>query len=100
MDHPGAQDLEPAGRLADPARCVTDPPGSAADDAADVDLGARLGEREEARPEPHPDVVAEEALREELEHALPVAERDVAIDEEALDLVEHRRVRDVVVAAV
>ena len=43
---------------------------------------------------------AEEALGELGEHALQVGHRDVLVDEEALDLVEHRRVRRVVVAAV
>ena len=38
---------------------------AAADHAADVDLGARLGEREEARPEAHARVVAEHALHEQ-----------------------------------
>jgi hypothetical protein len=61
---------------------------------ADVDLDRRLGEREVARPQPQHDVLAlEERLEEGLERPLEVAEVDVAIDHQAFDLVEHRRVR-------
>src|SRR5262249_60335732 len=48
MHHARAEDLEPAALLAEPAA------GAAADEAQHVDLGRRLGEREERRPEPDP----------------------------------------------
>ena len=66
-----------------------------------VDLGRGLGEREERRPEAHLEVVAlEEAAQEIGVHALQVGEADVLVDPQALDLVEHRRVRRVGVDAV
>ena len=66
-----------------------------------VDLGRRLGEREERRPEADLDVVALEEVAQELgEHALQVGERHVVVDPQPLDLVEHRRVRRVAVDAV
>ena len=96
VDHARAKDFEPAIGL------------GAADDAlalhqrvADVDLDRRFGEREVARAHPQHDVVAlEERLHEGLERPFQVAERDALVDHEALDLVEHRRVRRVGVRAV
>src|SRR5688572_30661244 len=65
---------------------------------AHVDLGRRLGEREERRAKPHAEVVAlEEAAQEFGEHALQVGERHVLADPQAFDLVEHRRMRRVAV---
>ena len=67
----------------------------------DVDLGAGLGEREEARPEAHVEVVGLEELAHEVgEHDLQVLEADVLADPQAFALVEHRRMRGVAVDAV
>ena len=63
-------------------------------------LDARLGEREEVRAQADLAVVAEDRARERQQRALEVGERDVLVDREALDLVELRRVRGVVVAPV
>ena len=63
-------------------------------------LDARLGEREEVRAQADLAVVAEDGAGEREQRALEVAERDVLVDREALDLVELRRVRRVVVAPV
>ena len=60
-----------------------------------VELDRRLGEREVARPHAHL-ALGPEQRAEELEHvALEVGERDAAVDDEALDLEERRRVRRV-----
>src|SRR5947209_18116159 len=91
MDHAGAQDLEPAAAAADAAARVGRAAGSGARRAGDVDLGARLGEGEEARPEPHAGLGPEEAAEEVDEHALQVGEGDAAVHPEALDLPAHRR---------
>ena len=69
-------------------------------EARDVDLDARLGEREEVRAQAHLALVAEDRPGEREQRALEVGERDVLVDREALDLVELRRVRRVVVAPV
>src|SRR5690606_28700090 len=99
MDHPAAEDLDPAGVLAQAAagpRAV----GLLAEYTSDVDLGARLDEREVARAQADRGARSVDALGELGEDALEMREGDVAVDEERLDLVEHRRVRRVVVAAV
>ena len=68
---------------------------------AHVDLGRRLGEREERWAEAHLQVVALEEVAQELgEHALQVRERHVLADPQAFDLVEHRRVRRIAVDAI
>jgi ABC-type multidrug transport system fused ATPase/permease subunit len=90
VDHPAAEHLEPAGALADAAALVEARLGVEAEDAADVELGARLDERKVARPEAHGRPRAVEPLGERREHALEVRERDALVHEEALDLVEHR----------
>ena len=59
---------------------------------ADVELAGRLGEREVARPQARREVGAEERLGERLDGAGEVGQADVAVDDEALDLVEHRHV--------
>src|SRR5581483_8584565 len=51
IDHAGAEDFEPAGGFAHAARLsVLESAAAAADDALNVDLGARLGKRKKARP--------------------------------------------------
>jgi hypothetical protein len=52
------------------------------------------------RAQAHVAVVAEDRAGERQQRALEVGERDVLVDGEALDLVELRRVRGVVVAPV
>ena len=68
---------------------------------AHVDLGRGLGERKERRPEAHLEVVALEEVAQEFgEHALQIGERDVLVDPQAFDLMEHRRMRGVAVDAI
>jgi len=93
-DHAGAHDLQPAGVLARAAALA------AAELAAHVDLDARLREREEVRPHADVPVAAEERPGEVRDGALEVGQRDALVHHEALDLVEHRRVRRVGVAPV
>ena len=58
-----------------------------------VELGRRLGEREVRRAEAAwCESLAEERLHERLDGAGQVGERDAPVDDQALDLVEHRQV--------
>jgi len=68
---------------------------AAAEPAVDIDLDARLGEREEVRAHADRPLPAEERLGEVMDSALEIGERDAFVDDEALDLVEHGRVRGV-----
>jgi hypothetical protein len=61
----------------------------------EVELGRRLGEREEAGPQPHLGVVAEDGLHEVVERAPEVRHREALVDGEALELHEHGQVRRV-----
>src|SRR5581483_10002164 len=74
VDHPGAEDLEPAAAAAHATRGIPRT-GGGAPGTRDVDLGARLGEREEARTEADARVGTEEAAEERAQHALQVRER-------------------------
>ncbi len=94
MDHPAAEDFEPILALAE-----TDLPARTT--ALDVDLERGRSEGEEARAETHADMrYLEERLAEFLQHPLEIGEGRALIDDKALDLVEHRRMRLVGVAAV
>src|SRR4029079_3699362 len=87
VDHPAAQNLEPVVALAE-ADLVADAL------AADVDFERRLGEREEARPETHLHAFdLEEGAAEFLKRPLERADVAFLVDDQALDLVEHRRMR-------
>ena len=66
----------------------------------DVDFGRRLGEGEVARAEAHLEIALEERAHEFGQRALEVGEAGVLVDQQAFDLVEHRRVGLVAVAAV
>src|SRR5674476_622393 len=66
-----------------------------ADETAEIDFGTRLGEREVRRAEASRGPGAEHHLGKVVEGALEVGHRDAFVDGEALDLVEHRRMRRV-----
>ena len=100
VDLPGAEDLDPALALAQRAARAVGHEAVAAVEAGDVDLDARLGEREEVRAQAHPALLAEDRAGEGEQRALEVAERDVLVDRQPFDLVELRRVGGVVVAPV
>ena len=94
VDHAAAEDLQPV-------IAVTDAQRAAGARAADVDLGGRLGEREVAGAKAHRQVVEREVGAQKLDQAaLQVAHVRALVDDQALDLVEHRRVRCVVVRSV
>ena len=86
VDHAAAEDLEPAGVLAEAAALAP------ADAARDVDLAAGLCEREEVRAVARGALLAEHLADEVVERALEVAEGDALVHDEALDLVELRQV--------
>jgi hypothetical protein len=82
VDHPAAEELDPAGVFALAAAFAS------AEDATDLHVGAWFGEGEEAGEEAGFDVVAEEGLHGVIERALEVGEGDVGVDGEAFDLME------------
>src|SRR5208283_2832845 len=94
MDHAAAEDFEPVVALPEadfPARPA----------ALDVDLQRRRGEGEEAWTETHAYMRHfEEGLAELLQHPFQIGERRAFVHHEALDLVEHRRMRLVGVAPI
>src|SRR5690242_13838123 len=67
---------------------------------ADIHLGRGFGEREIAGAEAHLEVALEERTHELGQRALQVREAGGLVDQQALDLVEHRRVGLVRIAAV
>src|SRR5581483_5098504 len=83
VDHAGAEDLQPAGLLAEPASAP------AAHRAVDRHVDAGLDEREVVAAKADAPLPAEEAPGELEERPLEVGHRDAAIDGEPLDLVEH-----------
>ena len=89
VDHPAAAQLDPARLRAHPAALAL------AEDAGDLELGRRLGEREERRPQPGVDVGAEVGVGERLDGAGQVAEGDAPVDDQPLDLVEDGQVAGV-----
>jgi hypothetical protein len=93
VHHAGAQDLQPVVALAHLHRAAF--PGT-----LDVDLGRGFREREVRGAEAGPDLRAEIGREELLQRPFQVRHGDVAVDGQPLDLVEHRRVRLVVIGAV
>ncbi len=89
IDHPRAAHLDPAGVLADRAA------GAAADEARDVRLHRRLGEREVVRAEAHLALGPVQLAHHVEQRPLEVGHRDPLVDREALELVEDREVRRV-----
>src|SRR6202011_858913 len=93
VHHPAAEDFEPVAAGADLQF-------AALARAADVDFGRRLGEREIARAEADRQVVeAKKGAAEFDQAALQMAHMARPVDTQPLDLVEHRRVRRIMVAA-
>ena len=100
VDHAGPEDLDPGRALAQRAATAVGHEAVLAVEARHVDLDARLGEREEVRPQANLAILAEDRAREREQRALQIAERDVGVHREALDLMELWRVGRVVVRAV
>src|SRR3954454_18826311 len=86
VDPAGAAHLDPAGLLAHRAASTV------AEEAGDVELDRRFGEREVAGAHADVPVRAEQLAEVLLNGAAQVRERDAAVDGEALDLLERRRV--------
>ena len=94
MHHAAAEDLQPARALANTAALA------AAGHTADVNLRRWLREREIAWAQTDLHILAKHFTRKRQEHALEIGHRDVLVDQEPFDLVEHRAVGRVVVAAI
>ena len=88
MNHTRTAELEPAG-LTDPAAF------GVTNRAGDVHLEARLGEPEVVRPDPHPSLGTEKLLNEVVKGALQLGDGNVFINQQPVELVEHRHVRRV-----
>ena len=86
---PQPAQLDPAGVRARAAALAE------AERAGDLELGRRLGEGEVRRAQARLHALAEVGLGEGLDRAGEVAEGDVAVDHQPLDLVEHRQVAGV-----
>ena len=97
VDHPGAEDLDPAGALAERVarrrRGSSPLPPQRKQETSTSTLGSVKGKK--CGPEAGLALGAEDRPGELVERAREVGERDVLADREALDLVEHRRVRGV-----
>src|SRR4029450_8963422 len=89
-----AKHFEPACLLANTAA------GSVAEQAFDVDLGRRLGEGEIGGTKANAELALEEPFHEAVQRGFEIREAYVLIDHEPLDLVKHRRVGYVRVAAI
>ena len=96
MHHPHPADLEPARPLADPAAGV----GPSALHALDVQLHRGLREGKVAGAEAVLQAPAEEGVHQAAQRALQDREGHVFVDHQALDLVEHRGMRGIVVPPV
>ena len=83
IDHAATENLEPTRAFADAAAFA------AAESAADIHLGRRLGEGEIGWAETDLDVGAEHLLSEIEEHLLEIGEGDILGNIEALDLMEN-----------
>src|SRR5712664_120654 len=96
VDHAGAEEFDPGGAFA----LRTSSAGcrgacSPAERAGNVELDARLGEREIAGPEASFHAGAKKLFYEILDGAGEIAEGDVRVDGEAFDLVKGERMRSI-----
>ena len=94
IDHAAAENLHPVGAFADAQH-------AAFTGAADIHFRRRFGEREIARAESHRQIGhLEEGFGEIDQAAFEMAHMSVLIDHQPLDLMEHRRMGDVGIAAI
>jgi len=94
VDHAAAENLQPVFALAE-ADVIARAP------ALDVDFHRRRGEREEARTKTHRDLRHfKERFAEFLQHPFQIAHVSRSVDHQALDLMEHRRVRLIRIGAI
>ena len=88
------QDFYPAGAT------TTTTPVRATDGAGNIHFRTRFREREKVGPKAHARLRTEHLLREGGEDTLQLAKGDMRIHEQPFHLMEHRRVRDIVIDAV
>src|SRR3954464_14457167 len=95
MNHSGAAELYPTGAFAwttafslEPARAVTS-------EAREIKLGRRFREREVRRAKPSDGVSTVHSLEPFGNRALQMSHRDVLVDTETFELMEHRSVRHI-----
>src|SRR6478735_5299848 len=91
VDHARAAELYPPRSATGPAGRVV----AMADEADEVGLHARLGEREVRRPHPRPRALAEHHVDEVVDRSSQVRHGQALVDRQRLDLVEHRGMRRV-----
>src|SRR5579863_9465959 len=97
IDHAAAQDFDPSCLLAGSAGNIIAATSStaAADETAHEHFCAWFGEREERRTETRLHARSEKFLHGVVERALQIAERNVGVDRQTLDLMEHGRMAGV-----
>src|SRR5260370_1851484 len=94
VDHSGAEEFDPGRAFALRARSPTGGcAGSAAERAGDVKFDARLGEREIAGPQACLHAGAKKVYFRNLDEAGEIAEGNVRVDRQALDLVKREGMR-------
>ena len=86
VGHAGPQNLQPSRAGTDPA------PFPPANEALNIHLGARLGEREETGPEPEPCLLSEHLMDKDREHPFQIRKGDSLVHQKSFDLVKHGRV--------
>ena len=94
MHHAAAKHFEPAGVLAHPTAA------SATDDAGDVHLGRGFGKRKVRRAKAQFELLLEKLFQKISQNPLQVRKRHGFVHHQPLDLMEHRGVGYVRVAAV
>ena len=95
MHNTSAQNFQPARILANMATALT-----IADGAGNVNLYRRLSEWEIGRTQTNLNILAKHLLTEQLQSTFQVSKADVFINNKAFYLVEHGRMRCVIVAAI
>src|SRR5512141_2983414 len=95
MNHPGAPELDPAGTFAWAAAFAFELPGTVTSEAREIELSRRLCKREIRRAKSRPGVFAVHSFEPFGNSAFEVRHRDAFVDAQALELVEHRRVRHI-----
>ena len=94
MHHPATHDFEPAALFADPAARAP------ALSALNIHFRRWLGERKIGRPEAHRQIGFKKGFQELIDRSSQVRKTDVAVDHQPFDLMKHRRVCEIRIAAI